>query len=135
MAKKGGHIIDDRHSGRIGQDAYQKIPSVLKSAGRLLADPNRLSYWDVNVCNNLQFQSVYALVPALKHAGMLVYDVAAFVFEELLADAFPEVNILSAIAATDEQSLGWLARLVQIYKGCREYSEFADDDLSLRRFG
>ena len=71
---------------------------------------------------------MYAPVAALKHAGMLVYDVAKFVFGELLDDAFPDVDLLTAIAATDEQNLGWLARLVHIYKACRELSEFADDD-------
>ena len=59
---------------------------------------------------------------------MLVYDIAKFVFEELLGDAFPDVDILTSIAATDEQSLGWLARLVQIYKASRELSEFENED-------
>ncbi len=106
----------------------KEIMNVLKSTGRSPADPNRLSSWDVNVYNNLQCQSVYAPVAALKHAGMLVFNIAAFVFDELLDDAFPDVDLLNAIAATDEQNLGWLARLVQIYKACREFSEFANDD-------
>ena len=111
-----------------GRMHAREIANVLKSTGRLPADQNRLGYWDVNVYNNLQCQSVYAPVAALKHAGMLVYDIAKFVFGELLDDAFPDVDLLTAIAATDEQNLGWLARLVHIYKACRELSEFADDD-------
>ncbi len=49
-------------------------------------------------------------------------------FEDFLADAISDIDIMYTIAARDAQNLGWLAWLVKIYRGCSEFSEFNDDD-------
>ncbi len=127
MAKLVGVSLMSKILEEQGRIHLKEFFEVLKSTGRLPADPNRLRYWDVNVHNNLQLKSVFVRVPSIKHAGMLRHDVAVFLFQDLLVDAFPDVEILDAMAATGAQNLGWLARLFKIYKGCRELSELADD--------